>query len=69
MPPPRLASKKSPALGRVKLNEIEGGKRVIFIRNMLIADRKKWKNCDDFFWGGYVTISGYLPPSLVTVCH
>ena len=58
-----------PGTYHIKLNEIERGKRVIFIRNMLIADRKKWKNCNDFFGGGDVTISGYLPPSLVTVCH
>lgn len=58
-----------PGTYHIKLNEIERGKIVIFIRNMLIAVRKNRKNCDEFFDGDDVTISGYLPPSLVTVFH
>ena len=53
-----------PGTYHIKLAEIERGNRVSFIRIMLIADRKNGKTA-----GGDVTISGYLPPSLVTVCH
>ena len=62
----------------IKLNEIERGKRVIFIGNMIIADRKNGKTAMKFFGvvtslfqftslpplSPFVTNLAYLPPSL-----